>query len=195
MAQIIGKNLPAIQKTWVGSLGWEIPWRRAWQPIPVFLPVESPWTEEPGGLQSMGSQRVWYDWVTKHSTVSSVQHSQLPKDESRYGLWGDTAQYLQWMRSNLHQNLAVDQWDVSASSCWYPFHLHTFPRQAESLPEPHSYILTLVFIKMLLINFCCSCVSFCSPATWTSGTYTYILSLSPQSIESPVFHSRFSLVP
>ena len=39
-----------------------IPWRRAWQPIPVFLPCESPWTEEPGGLQSIGSQRVGHDW-------------------------------------------------------------------------------------------------------------------------------------
>ena len=34
----------------------KIPWRRAWQPTPVFLPGESPWTEEPGGLQSMGPQ-------------------------------------------------------------------------------------------------------------------------------------------
>ena len=33
-----------------------MPWRRAWQPTPVFLPEESPRTEEPGGLQSMGSQ-------------------------------------------------------------------------------------------------------------------------------------------
>ena len=39
---------------WVGK----ILWRRAWQPTPVFLPGESPWTEEPGGLQSIGSQRV-----------------------------------------------------------------------------------------------------------------------------------------
>ena len=39
---------------WVGK----IPWRRAWQPAPVFLPGESPWAEEPGGLQSMGLQRV-----------------------------------------------------------------------------------------------------------------------------------------
>ena len=36
----------------------KIPWRRAWQPTPVFLPGESPWTEEPGGLQSMGSHKV-----------------------------------------------------------------------------------------------------------------------------------------
>ena len=47
---------------WVGK----IPWRRAWQPTPVFLPGESPCTEEPGGLQSMVSQ----GWATKHSTVS-----------------------------------------------------------------------------------------------------------------------------
>ena len=38
---------------WVGRIPW-----RAWQPTPVFLPGKSPWTEEPGGLQSMGLQRV-----------------------------------------------------------------------------------------------------------------------------------------
>ena len=35
--------------------------RRAWQPTPVFLPGESPWTEEPGGLQSRGLQRVGHN--------------------------------------------------------------------------------------------------------------------------------------
>ena len=40
----------------------KIPWRRAWQPIPVFLPGESPWTEEPDGLRSTGSERVRDDW-------------------------------------------------------------------------------------------------------------------------------------
>ena len=39
----------------------KIPWRRAWQPTPVFLPGESPWTEEPGELCSIGSQRVGHD--------------------------------------------------------------------------------------------------------------------------------------
>ena len=53
VAQLI-KNPPAMWETWVGK----IPWRRAWQPTPLLLPEESPWTEEPGGLQSMGSQRV-----------------------------------------------------------------------------------------------------------------------------------------
>ena len=39
----------------------KIPWRRAWQPTPLFLPGESPWTEEPGGLQSMGLQTTGHD--------------------------------------------------------------------------------------------------------------------------------------
>ena len=47
----------------------KIPWRRACQPTPVFSPGESPWTEEPGGLQSTGSQRVGHNWATKHSTI------------------------------------------------------------------------------------------------------------------------------
>ena len=55
------RNRPAKRETWVPSLGWEDPWRRKWQPTPVFLPGKSPWTEKPGGLQSMGSQRVGHD--------------------------------------------------------------------------------------------------------------------------------------
>ena len=38
--------------SWVGK----IPWRRAWLSTLIFWPEESPWTEEPGGLQSMGLQ-------------------------------------------------------------------------------------------------------------------------------------------
>ena len=38
------------------------PWRRAWKPTPVFLPGESPWTEAHGGLQSIESHWVRYDW-------------------------------------------------------------------------------------------------------------------------------------
>ena len=46
------KNPPAMWETWAQSLVGEIPWRRKWQPTPVFLPVESPWTEKPDRLQS-----------------------------------------------------------------------------------------------------------------------------------------------
>ena len=50
---------------WVGK----VPWRRAWQPTPVFLPWRIPWIEEPGGLQSIGSQRVRHDWGTDTFTL------------------------------------------------------------------------------------------------------------------------------
>ena len=55
------KNLPAMQKTWVLLQVGKIPWRRVWQPIPVFWLGESPWTEKSGGLQSMESQRVGHN--------------------------------------------------------------------------------------------------------------------------------------
>jgi len=42
---------------WVGR----IPWKRAWQRIPVFLPGEYSWIEEPQRLQSMGLQRVGHN--------------------------------------------------------------------------------------------------------------------------------------
>ena len=46
----------------------KIPWRRAWEPTPIFLSGESWWTEEPDRLQSMGLQGVRRDWVTKQHT-------------------------------------------------------------------------------------------------------------------------------
>ena len=67
VAQMV-KNLPAMQETWFNAWVGKLPWRRAWQPSPVFLPGESPWTEESSGLQSVGWQRVEHDWVTNHST-------------------------------------------------------------------------------------------------------------------------------
>ena len=43
-------------------------WRRKWQPTPVFLAWEIPWTEGPARLQSMSSQRVGHVWVHTHVT-------------------------------------------------------------------------------------------------------------------------------
>ena len=60
MAQTV-KYLPAMQETWVPSLGWEDPMEKEMATHSNILPWKIPWTEEPGGLQSMGSQRVGYD--------------------------------------------------------------------------------------------------------------------------------------
>ena len=67
MAQTV-KNLPAIQETWVQSLGREDPRRRNGYPFQYSCLENSIWTEEPGELQSMGSQRVRYDRVTNTFT-------------------------------------------------------------------------------------------------------------------------------
>ena len=55
------KNLPAMQKTWVRSLGLEDPREKEMATHSSILAWKIPWTEEPGGIQSMGSQRVGHD--------------------------------------------------------------------------------------------------------------------------------------
>ena len=55
------KNLPAMQETWVGSLGWEDPLEEGMATHSSFLAWRIPRTEKPGGLPSMGSQRVGHD--------------------------------------------------------------------------------------------------------------------------------------
>ena len=51
---------------------------KAWKPTPVFLSGESPWTEEPGVLQPMGSQRVGHDRVTKRTVSEDNVNLHLP---------------------------------------------------------------------------------------------------------------------
>ena len=57
MAQTV-KNLPAMQETWVLSLGREDPLEKGMATHSSVLAWRSPWTEEPGGLQSLGLKRV-----------------------------------------------------------------------------------------------------------------------------------------
>ena len=54
-------NLPAVHETWVQSLGWEDSLEKVMAIYSSILAWEIPWIEEPGGLQSMGSQRVGHD--------------------------------------------------------------------------------------------------------------------------------------
>ena len=54
-------NPPAKQETWVQSLGWEDSLEKGLASHSSFLIWRIPWTEEPGGLQSLGAQRVGQD--------------------------------------------------------------------------------------------------------------------------------------
>ena len=62
-------NLPTMWETWVRSLGREHPLEEGTATHSSTLDWRIPWTEEPGRLQSVGSQRAGHDWVTKHSTA------------------------------------------------------------------------------------------------------------------------------
>ena len=56
-----GKNPPAMQKAWVRSLGWEDPLEKEMATHSSILAWRIPWMEEPGRLQSTGSQTVGHD--------------------------------------------------------------------------------------------------------------------------------------
>ena len=60
MAQMV-KNLPTMWETKVPSLGWEDSLEESMAAHSSTLAWRIPWTEEPGGLQSIGSHRVRYD--------------------------------------------------------------------------------------------------------------------------------------
>ena len=55
VAQMV-KNLPAMQETWIQSLGWEDPLEKRMLTHSCILAWRIPWTEEPGRLQSIASQ-------------------------------------------------------------------------------------------------------------------------------------------
>ena len=75
VAQMI-KKLPTMQESWVQSLDQEDPLEKGMVTHFSILVWKIPWTEESGGLQSMGSQKVGHNWVT--NTFTS-----LPKDYPR----------------------------------------------------------------------------------------------------------------
>ena len=116
------KNLPAVRETWGWSLGWEDPWRSAWQPTPVFLSGDS-WTEGPGGLPSMGLQRARWLWMTKHYCISynyqdcpqnylelSVHLKFCFKVMNLFFIWNAffPSQNLVCLKSKLHKAFPVD---------------------------------------------------------------------------------------
>ena len=69
VAQLVKGNLPAMQETRVPSLGWEIPWRRAWLPTPVCLPGDSHGQRSLAGCSPRGHN--WSD-MTERLTLSPI---------------------------------------------------------------------------------------------------------------------------
>ena len=94
-----------------GKVNCPYPWRRVWQPTPVFLPGKIPQTEEPDGVQPMGLQRVRHDWsdlacnssyrILRFEQASGVGDGQ--GSLAFCGPWGckelDTTERLNWTES------------------------------------------------------------------------------------------------
>ena len=71
----MAKNLLAMQETWVQSLGQEDSLEKGMAIHSSILSWRIPWTEEPGGLQSRGSQRVGHNWEANTHTHTHIQGS------------------------------------------------------------------------------------------------------------------------
>ena len=63
------KKLPEMRESWIWPLGWEDPLEEGITTHSSILAWKIPGTEEPGGLQSTGFQRVGHNWVTKNEHI------------------------------------------------------------------------------------------------------------------------------
>ena len=109
---------------WVGK----IPWKRAWQPTPVFLFGESPWTEEPGWLHSRGLQREGQDWVTKYSASKSLNNTATSNSGHSHI---QLSAPLLWMELRHSMQKILFQ-----NSRWYHHRCNEWSRQRQGEPFP-----------------------------------------------------------
>ena len=80
VAKIV-KCLPAMWETWAQSLGWEDPLEKEMATHSNVLAWRIPWTEEPGGLQSTGSQRVGHDLATSLHSLTLEWSDQITQSK------------------------------------------------------------------------------------------------------------------
>ena len=122
VAQMV-KNLPALWETQVWSLGQENPLEKGMAAHLSSLSWKIPWTKEPGGLQSTGSQRVQHDWATNtyirqfslvqfsRSVVSyslrphGLQHATPPCPSPPPGVYSDSCPLSQWCHPTISSSV------------------------------------------------------------------------------------------
>ena len=117
VAQLV-KNLPAMQDTWVQSLGWEDLLEKGMATHSSILAWRIPWSEKPGGLQSMGSQRAYSTDHQIHTSMCTFQMAEIRK----YILTGHKTKLLQeggplpGPETGLLSN--TRKWIVRGDTCW-----------------------------------------------------------------------------
>ena len=109
--------LPTMWETQVRSLGQEDPLEKEMATHSSTLAWKIPWTEEPGGLQSMGSQRVGHDWVTKLSNFHIYTAYTLENTQKFLFWWMDV-----WIDGGwagcFHPRYQLPWLQVS-TTCWW----------------------------------------------------------------------------
>ena len=121
------KNLPAMWETQVWSLGWEDLLEKWMSTHSSILAWRSPWTEEPGGLQSMGLQRVRHDWAT-FTSLEGVDKG----GEDGIQIKGTGVLF---SNSQMELALIIIQENKNKIKTWPGIHS---PRNLPSLPQPHA---------------------------------------------------------
>ena len=113
------KHLPAMQETWDRSLGWEDPLEKEMATHSSILAWRISWTQEPGGLQSIGSQRVRHNWgngkeCSNYFTIALISHAR------KVMLKILQARLQQYVNHELQAGFRKGRWtrDQNANICW-----------------------------------------------------------------------------
>ena len=161
-----------MQETQIWSLGWEHPLEKEMVTHSSIHAWRIPWTEEPGGLQSLGVARVRHDWATSTLTSLHFGSDGMPVTAPCYFLWPPFP--CRWHARGAHVARAVVPtarlYSPLASSRfvsneWWRGRLylkHDLWSKA-NLSVHHSRIYSLHFWSFLPRSFCCKCHNFILP--------------------------------
>ena len=121
------RNLPATWETKAQSLSREDPLEKGPTTRSSILACRTPWTEEPGRLQSMGSQRVRHNWVTNththtHTHTDRCRQIQINIDRYRIG----SRDYGDWQVQNLGVRWQAEVPREEPVQVWRPFVQNSF---------------------------------------------------------------------
>ena len=142
------KSLPKMQEIWVWSMGWENLLEKRMVTHSCILTWRISWTEEPGGLQSMESYRVGYDWMTIIHTLSisdlTQQHTHSPSPFPR-----KTVMICSWRSLHIAWGIQGEQkgpvlkvWETCVCSLWAASDHDNTDMETGSYYETHPHIHT-----------------------------------------------------
>ena len=101
----------------------KIPWRKIWQPTPVFLPGEIPWTEEPGGLQSMESWKSDTTYQLKTTMFTAVLFT-IARHRSPRRQWHPTPVLLPGKSHGRRSLVGCSPWGLEELDTTERLHFH-----------------------------------------------------------------------